>query len=371
MKHILTGAVAITILLAGCKKDHSTPSGGNSGGPPPSGGLTGKITITAVSPQTPHPDNVITITGTGFNPDKTKEVVYFGNYDTAKKTFRGYVDGIGKDNISIITSASATQLVIQAYNTEGLNLDYSQQGYNYGTVMPGIQVIANGDTAYKVIVFKEMVGIRTIIDPQQLQQTTPTGWPGDSLFITCNGPVDKTEQLTVNGVAIPIIQALLTTYSRTHSTELHVFLPKELFGVSNNDTAKQNATVKLDLGDGTTEQSDFGFFISPKMSISSMAAAQSVYSLVALNNSGGVINVNVTGRNLKSDATVQFSSVTGGGTIVLNTTALDVSNFQDTITLPFSSIGLTAGTYKVSILRKDITSGNNIQYGAASFILQP
>jgi hypothetical protein len=360
MKGIIAAAIGISLLFAGCKKNSGNPSGGGGGNTTPGGG---SITISGISPQNPHPDNVITITGTGFNADKTKDIVYFGNYDTTKKTFRTYRDGNDQAYKSTIFSASATQLVFKTMDTLSLDLDMLDAP-KYRLV-PAIQVIANGDTTVMWVKFREMVRVRVVYDPQQPRQAIPDGWPNDSLFIDCNGPIDKTATLKIGGITCAFTPEDIPANTE-HETLLHSFLPKSL-ATTNNDTLMTSHTVELTLADGTVERGTFQFYESPVMKITSMGTALASYSQNTLTSSGGVININIIGKSLKNDAT--YTVVRNGMPGVVATGTLDVQGFPDQASIVLPS--LPSNLYIVSITRKNLYDNSNIFYGTCQINVGP
>jgi hypothetical protein len=118
MRTLFSLFVIIGVTSFSCKKNPVTV-------PPGNGGNNSPITITSISPKIPYADDEITITGTGFNPDKTKDTVDFGVGDPVSGIFNPYAVNT---NISkaVIISATATQLVLKAVNpdsstTNGLN----------------------------------------------------------------------------------------------------------------------------------------------------------------------------------------------------------------------------------------------------------
>jgi hypothetical protein len=62
---------ALLVMVAGCKTDDSTPTNINNTGGNNNNVTSGNLKITSWSPERPHPDEIITITGTGFSDDDT------------------------------------------------------------------------------------------------------------------------------------------------------------------------------------------------------------------------------------------------------------------------------------------------------------
>ena len=124
MKKIFFFLSIITTIFFSCKK--SSPIQGNNNGGNNNGGNNGNgnnnsITITSISPANPYPDDEITINGTGFNADKTKDTVEFGKL--MGSALSAWHDGLPNEwaSLTTIVSASATQLVIKAVNPQPLD----------------------------------------------------------------------------------------------------------------------------------------------------------------------------------------------------------------------------------------------------------
>ena len=88
----------------------------------------GTITITSISPAMPYADDSIIITGTGFNPDKTKDTVDFGIGVAAAGGFEPYINGRTTASKAIILSATATRLVIKAVNPDSTGVGGTSAG---------------------------------------------------------------------------------------------------------------------------------------------------------------------------------------------------------------------------------------------------
>src|SRR5689334_25443248 len=76
MRTITSGMLILSLLFSSCKKGTTSTTN-----PPPGGGGGGgntSLTVTGISPLDPYPGDVITITGTGFNTDITKDTVVIG-----------------------------------------------------------------------------------------------------------------------------------------------------------------------------------------------------------------------------------------------------------------------------------------------------
>ncbi len=130
MRTSISVILILFVLVVSCKKNPATPAPVTPA----------SITITSISPAIPYADDEITITGTGFNTDKTKDTVDFGTGDPVAGTFGPYAQGLTTASKAIVISASATQLVIKAVNSDSTlisGLDYQlfhryniNQGFN-------------------------------------------------------------------------------------------------------------------------------------------------------------------------------------------------------------------------------------------------
>src|SRR5689334_23613483 len=87
MKKSMLSCLIILIILNACTKSGggSNNGGGNGGGNNGGGGgnngggnNNNTLTIASITPVNPYPDDEITITGTGFDADATKDTVEFG-----------------------------------------------------------------------------------------------------------------------------------------------------------------------------------------------------------------------------------------------------------------------------------------------------
>jgi len=148
----------LPVILFSCSK-----SGNNTGTTVPPVVIGGPITITAITPAKPYADDTITITGTGFNPDKTKDTVDFGIGDAAPGYFNPYFNGNGTASKAIIISASSTQLVIKALNADSGNTGLDRALFNG---VPGnnplnqIRVRSLGAKVSKLTPFNELPWIQ-------------------------------------------------------------------------------------------------------------------------------------------------------------------------------------------------------------------
>ena len=161
MRTSISVIIILSIIIYSCSKSSVSPA-------PPV--VSGSITITGISPAIPYADDEITITGTGFNPDKTKDTVDFGGGDPVSGFFDPYLQGQTTASKAIVISASATQLVIKAVNSDSTvssGLDYQLfKRFNLGlnslnrirVRSGGLKAISNL-TPFKQLPYAEIVGV--------------------------------------------------------------------------------------------------------------------------------------------------------------------------------------------------------------------
>lgn len=188
MRKVIPLILLLAAAISSCKKNDSSPA---PVVPPVVSG--GTISITAISPAKPYADDTITITGTGFNPDKTKDTVDFGIGFAAAGGFEPYINGRTTASKAVIISATATQLVIKAVNPDSVALGATSAGLNtilfQGTILNvnnglnQIRVRSGGKQISKLTPFKEIPWFR-VSDPNY--PVFPMA-PNDSVEITLHG----------------------------------------------------------------------------------------------------------------------------------------------------------------------------------------
>jgi hypothetical protein len=342
--------LAAAITTFSCQKNTPATGGGNNnGGNGGNGGNNKGVTIASISPLHPYPDDEITLNGTGFNADATKDTVEFGHL--VGSAFGAWHDGNPDEYASLvqIKSASATQLVIKAVNP--FPLDFNSF-ITAGT--PSIAVVrvkAGGTSAVISIPFKRLLLIGW---DKTFNNLSSIPRPDDSLQIGGKG-FSKHATVTVGGVAIENV----SVDSLADNATIGFHLPRTLFGNVLDETLQAMKTVRVTNPDGKWEEKDFGFYLSPLMHIDDMHAENKTYSKAGLGGSGGVIKIFVKGRCLKEDAILKVVSNTG-----MNTqSSLGISGLQDSTSIEFTPGALNTGSYTISILR------GSVVYGACGFTL--
>lgn len=316
-----------------CTKNNGGGTGNNGGGNSGNGGGGGNkdsLSVTGFTPLNPYVDDTLTLTGTGFNTDKTKDTVLF-NQQPAH-----------------LISATSTRIVLTFPPENNMALTIC----NCAT----LKVSANGKVYYYLygIVFKRtlLLGVVTDLDYHNVN----VGRPADSLVFSGTGFTTRGLSINIDGTFLKGI-----TVDSGYNTAARVRLPKLIFGENNNDTASANKNVIITNADGKTTQKILPFALSPVMQVFNMQSDQPAYSIAALNGSGGKISVHIYGANLKSDASVHLD---GASTVQINN-PLQVSGFPDSTTVQYGTAGLSTGNYQVSVWR-----GNTL-FGTCFFQLNP
>ncbi len=334
----------ILLIFNGCSKSGSGPNngggtgGGNNGGGGGNNNGGSAVTITSVTPVNPYPDDEITINGTGFNADATKDTVEFGQL--TNNVFGAWHDGIETEwaGLCTVISATTTQLKVKAVNTWKLDF-YSFP--NGTTSIAALQVRTTGKKAVSpVIPFKRLLFLQGIFNPDYFNWSI--GRPSDSLVISGKGFRKSGVQASVDG-------KLLTNFTIDSAAgNITLRLPKTFFGTENDESIMEDKVLTLSNPDGKIVTKSFKFLISPQMRINSMQPTPSTISL----SSGGNVNILVNGRNLKNDATVHVDGVT-----IHSQTGLQVNNFPDNTTINLTAGALAPGNIQVSIYRGNVLYG--------------
>ncbi len=315
---------AYAIFLSACKKESQSPAN------PGAGGGTTALKVNSFNPEQPYLDDEMTITGTGFNPNKSLDTVLL-NY-----------------KLATIVSASATELKIKFPEEGSMGMSVCN--------CSSFEVRANGKVfkVTKGITFKRDCKLFGINNPDNFNYQI--GRPSDSLVISGSG-------FNKPGSVIRIDGKQLDNYKvdSGYNCMATLRLPKTFFGGENDENIMLTKKVSITNSDGKTSEKDLNFWISPRMHINGMAAEKPTYSKADLASTGGLIKITIAGTNLKNDAVVKIDGSTGIHTINL----LAVNGFPDNTILEISAASLLAGNYQVSVWRETTL------YGVCNFVLNP
>jgi hypothetical protein len=277
--------IILSSFFYSCNKSNSS----TTTNPPPGGGGGSDLTITNISPLNPYPGDVITITGTGFSTDISKDTILVGKAINNAFTTFAISFSITQPKTKII-SATATQ--IKFSTDSSLQISPSQTA--------ALQVKVPSKTYFtpdNPLQFKDNLKFNfTNVDPYQV----PCGavFTGDSLFFSGKGFYPPCT-VTIDGKVFDIkFDAGSTTYGRG-------FLPIAYFGEPDPigcNEAKQ-LVVKVTNGDGRSQQKLDYFFEGPNTQLSFSGMEAGAYSLSETTNA----LLKFTGYGLRSDWYLRLS----------------------------------------------------------------
>ncbi len=282
MRTSISVILVLSIIVYSCSKSSVNPA-------PPV--VSGSITITGISPAIPYADDEITITGTGFNPDKTKDTVDFGGGDPVSGIFGPYAQGLTTESKAMVISASATQLVIKAVNSDSSvasGLDYQLfKRFNLGlNSLNRIRVRSGGLKAISNLTpFKQLpyavIGAVVLNGIWQVNNNWMT--PNDSVSVVVQGLNSSNaceikislscskslcsfvdNYLTFNGTSPQcdcndfgtivygcggtVFQGKLISYApQQHLAEIHFLVPSNFFGTPVNTVINSRILIKMQI----------------------------------------------------------------------------------------------------------------------------
>jgi hypothetical protein len=310
MRKIILLAGILSVIASSCTKSSSN-SGNSQPPPPPPGGGSGStagITITSIFPLNPYPGDVITIQGTGFDPDKTKDTVTMGftiNNLFGRNGQGGFGEFISPFTTKII-SATATE--IKFTNDSALVINTGK-----GEVPIAFQVKSPGKTCFTgdTLSFKDNLSFYfSYSDPQGAAFCYAATFAGDSLYFSGKGlypPVSVTafgKSIQLNGL----------TKADIHGEETATgYLPINFFSGIPPDPlacpASQDEVTMVN-GDGRKYTYHHYFFQGPNSLILGALLDQLAYYKSAGKNP----ILTVKGYALRPDYTLRITGVLGNST---------------------------------------------------------
>jgi hypothetical protein len=371
MRSIYLQTMVLICLLAGCQKNNTNSSNngnGNGGG----GGSSDSLSVSGWSPLYPYTSDEVTLNGTGFNPDKTKDTVLVE------------YPGRGGGQPATINSATATQLKIVVPPDSVFGLGYILfPTYTFS-------ILANGKKLdlplAKTPIFKESLHLSGIGGGEY----DVAARPGDTILIRGTGFTPNGNSISIGGNTVNIYnvdtakgeldnnQSRYDVYLPTCLA--HGVIPRTFFGEINDETATKDLTVSFTNGDGKTSQVQQKLGQSPVMLINSITPVGATftpgygysYSLSGLNSTGGNASVQIVGKFLKNNMDVEITgTLTGTNTVVSDAhSSPSVAGFPDSTVVAYNASGLTAGvTYEIRIWANNRGQGN-IFYGSQTFFIK-
>jgi hypothetical protein len=380
MKRIFFLFAVLASLFAACNKANSNASAGNggsgsnsgNGGNGGNGGGSDSLSIAGFSPQYPYTTDEITITGTGFNPDKTKDTVLVG------------FGGIAGAKPATINSATATQLKL-VVPPDSVLLDAPSDFPVYA-----LEIHANGKRIL-VSLDKTPVFKPSLVFTSFYRNVVPYNVfrPGDSVTIAGYGYVTVGSSCSIDGNATSIykmdtsLSGLLSSPYQIRSNVSSRWagfaaVPKLIFGEVNDETLINTKTVVFTNGDGKSAQKQLQFGMSPIMQVSSLYYETGfdsqngyTYSLSGLNSTAGKIRLHIVGKYLKNNTDLEFYGRDFSNNIVSDAhSSLPVTGFPDSTVVEYGTTGLVAG-YKYYVQLSSSNPGTKTSYGFLSFYMKP
>ena len=369
MRSSLIFIFLLTLCIASCKKD-SNPGNTNPPPAPPGGGGggTGSVAITSISPLTPFEGEIITIKGTGFDPDKSKDTVLIGTYDPSQKRFlpRGFAIPFYKYPQVTLLSASATELTFKA--------DTSSNFTDFETARFAIQVSTpsgsryTGDTLY----IKDLPRITSITSTDPYMKPVCEAYKvfaGDSIYIEGVGLYPPLT-VFIDDKPIEYIRVVQNTEHNDRVIETG-FIGIDYFGTATpaadgtcTVNTNSNKIIKIVTGDGKIATYSTPFTAGPNSQILNCSMPNNYYS----RTKDGSALLTMSGYAVRN-----FS---------LRVTGFDAANEQPFAEDLGSSAGDLTGTFTKSIdfgglpvsggdFQVSVKDGNGNTIGGFRFTLVP
>ncbi len=340
MKKIITALLAVLLLSACQQKNGSNPvDNNNNTNNNNNNTTTDTLKVTSYSPLNPYFEDEFTINGTGFDSDKSKDTVYF--YSSF---------ALGNLPATIIT-ASSTQLKVNIPTDLNQYLSALQYYANFRVLTHG----KNFDVTK--IPLKRSLELLSLNDILLYRTANLPPRAGDSTHIRGSGFTLSGMTITIQGKQLSILAV-----DSSYWCDGYFNLPNNIFGEELDESVLDSFQVKITNKDGRTYTKNISFYTSPTMSVTGVSTPEQRYSLSELNSLGGVVNVTVTGKNLKADTKIE---VAYGGNIISESN-LAAEHFPDKVV--FEVVPSEVGQYGVTLHRttKDIPDGI---YGGCSFTI--
>ena len=358
MHRYLSFACLLFVIFFSCTKSNSGSTQSPPPPPPPPGGSGSGVSITSVSPLTPYYGDVITATGTGFDPDITKDTVTLVSSDGTNITS---VFGVSSVRLKVI-SATATQIQFATDSTFLISPGGPQ------TLAVYVRCPSKAGSTKNILTFKRNLTFGITALDYGPNPGCLAIYAGDSILLSGQG-FYGTISVSINGSPTNI------TADPNSTTSARGFLPLGFFGQTRQfqctDDKLYNITVTN--GDGRTFSNPRYFFLGPNSTVNNPFGIGLSYSL----SSTPVALINLTGYAMRDDYDLQLSSKdNANGTLYTEHIAIPVpSGFpnKSTFTIdltqfpkPTSSLGTDVNF----ILRAGSTTDNTIGFGTA-FTIYP
>jgi hypothetical protein len=305
MRNLIPLLLILTVSFSACTKTGSTAGGGNPPPPPPPPGGSSGITITGISSLNPYPGDVISITGTGFDPDKTKDTIIMGfviNGNFKRNGTGNFGDFVYPFATKII-SASATEIKFTNDSSMFVNTIKGEVPIGFQVKVPGKQY-NTGDT----LLYKDNLTFEfSYSDPGNGAFCYAALYTGDSILVFGRGLYPPLS-MTTEGKAIQLFGVSKPdAHGREQATG---FVPIGFFGGTAPDPSACPLLTALNQftiinGDGRKYNWAKQFFHGPNSLIQGANLDALVYSVKAHKNP----LLTLTGFALRNDYTLRINGI--------------------------------------------------------------
>jgi len=318
MRKITPLLIILFVAMYSCKKTNTGNT--NNPPPPPPPGNGSDLKINTISPLRPYPGDVITITGTGFDTDITKDTVLVGI--TVNNAFEGQVNV----NVRHTKIISATATEIKFVTDSAIQVVPAGLKVGLWIGVPGKRYF----TPDNPIDIKYFSFNFTSVDPYPI----PCGaiFAGDSLFFKGRG-FYKPCTVYINGKVFPI------NFDADNTTIGRGFLPVDFFGDPGTIpcTASQHLDVKVVNGDGKTLSIKDNFYPGPNSQLTGVSLDAASYSLSTSNNA----LLKLTGYAMRSDWYIRINGKDNNtGVITTKDLILPITGFPNEFTQSLDLLAL-------------------------------
>ena len=181
------------ILNLSCSKNSNSGTTPPPPPPPGGGGGSGNVTIASVSPLAFYGGDVITVTGTGFSTDITKDSIYFGNVQNGAFNY----EGISAPLNTKVLSATATEIKFVTDSALPVSINNLDRSYALTVHSPAGAAFTGNTIAFKV-------PLVWTIQPSGPGYTNCFSiFTDDSIFLNGEGLYPPLT-FTINGKALPV-----------------------------------------------------------------------------------------------------------------------------------------------------------------------
>jgi len=309
----------------------------------------GDLTITSITPEFIYADEEITINGTGFSTDPTKNYVEMGN---PSGTFYGFQVSDPTDPdptlpYFTVVSATATKLVVKTKNAVAQktlnNQFYEDHPYR-------VRVTVNGKSAMGAIQHAKRLLSFGLSYSNAVNQVI-----GCNYYIQAGDSVHMTGVGFYGACSVVIDGKPITPVQVKSSKELRFLIPRLHFGELDDDCFAPKVKVKVTNGDGKFMEQDIYISQSPPMKVYSAAFSKSEYV------AGETPTLTITGYCLYGTAQIHVNNNVANGYSAIG--SFSVHNYPDQVILEVGADN-GPGVYNVQIRKKET---DNFGFTIASF----